>query len=227
MSSDSAYPTCLATRSIRARTDSPGIAPLTSTICPPSRAIMRPPAAGLSMASDTICPGVSIETRPPRERSLAERDGRQPKAFANQPIDGRGAGAGERVGGHSGLERRQIGVRLARQLLSFASVEGAVHLLEQFAIERREPIDQLPTPLAAHTPGLGACPLELFRHAIDERIELHAEPAARPRGRKPKHHALQVSRQRLLRGHLVTLDRRLRTLGRRLRTLGRRLRTLG
>ena len=53
----SANTTCLVTRSTRARTRSPGIAPATSTIWPSWRASMRPPLTGFSMVRVISVPG--------------------------------------------------------------------------------------------------------------------------------------------------------------------------
>jgi hypothetical protein len=72
----SPYTTPLATRSMRARTRSPGIAPPTSTIRPSSRAIMRPPAAGFSMVRVTTCPGVIIRSAE-ASRSIVHAEARR------------------------------------------------------------------------------------------------------------------------------------------------------
>ncbi len=50
------------TRSMRACTRSPGIAPETSTTWPSWRAIIAPPAAGLSIVSGMMSPGFSMES---------------------------------------------------------------------------------------------------------------------------------------------------------------------
>ena len=112
------------------------MAPETSTTRPSARAIIRPPAAGLSMVSERTSPAESIGSRSgggqssdePRQRpepaegrtlrsepSAQKRDRREARSFAYQPIDCRVARARKRVGAHSGAESRELLVGLARQ----------------------------------------------------------------------------------------------------------------
>src|SRR6185369_8291488 len=83
------------TRSTRAVTRSPGMAPPTSTIWPFTRAIIRPPAAGFSTVSTRDSPGAGI--------TLELGDGSR----AERP---------PRFGGELGIERGQpLQQRLARR----------------------------------------------------------------------------------------------------------------
>ena len=79
----------MATRSTRAVTRSPGMAPLTRTICPafsptpPARAIIRPPAAGFSIVSVSSWPAsIGMGSRSYSNVRVGKR------ALPHQPVDG-------------------------------------------------------------------------------------------------------------------------------------------
>src|SRR5262245_17231361 len=230
----SAKATPLPTRSIRAWIRSPGMAPPTSTTWPSRRAIMRPPAAGLSTPSVRIWPAVSIGTlgeRPGSARSIVpsfgvasfrapsrfasfvvEGDARQLQSLADERVKGALTGARQRFWRHAGAKRGQRFFHFVRQGRTSGWIEQQSCLLEQIRVERCQAGDQLLPRLAANASRLAPRHFELGSRAIDERIERRAQRALRSRLGQPQHHALQMRRQRVTgTGRLGTYAWRLKT----------------
>src|SRR5206468_397096 len=112
---------------------SPGMAPPTSMTRPSARAIIRPPAAGLSIVSVSVWPVVSTSSG----LLSIEGDSRQPAAFAHQSVDGAFARAGKRLWRHAGAKRRQRRLGVLRHSGERRIIEGRSRALEKIRIERR------------------------------------------------------------------------------------------
>src|SRR6266508_4854664 len=214
----SAYTTPFPTRSIRARTVSPGIAPDTRTTCPSTRAIIRPPAAGLSMVSVMTWSGVSISCQPPslprpfgdlrpsadlgsrtqlRDSRLGVRDGRQAETLSHEVIDSRLAGATKDLRTHRRPERGELVLRFAREGGVRLLVEAGACPLQQLLVEDRKPADQLLPRGASQPVNRAASDIQLGRHPIDQPVKLLAERPSRARRCQAKYHPLEMRRKRL------------------------------
>jgi len=129
----SAYATPLATRSMRAATRSPGIAPPTRTTCPSEA--RNHPAAGRRLV-DRQRQDLT------RRQHSGEGDDWKAETLADEAIDGRFPSTRKRLRRHGRAEPGELGVRLAGQRLARRLVERRPRLLHELGVERRQPIDE-------------------------------------------------------------------------------------
>ena len=197
-------PPTAATRSTRAATRSPGIAPDTSTTCPSWRASIRPPATGRSMSSVIdLVPTVSMSPGG-SELSVEHATTGSETALANQAIDQRGRAprrtprrgirsrngaqlavglAGEAVPASPGVERRarrrQRAARRAR-----AGARGAAGARRREAPWRRcRAASSSATSGSTTSPSASAAAAAQRRQPGDDALEMRRErrvPPARP-----------------------------------------------
>ena len=196
MSTAAAYATPFPTRSTLARTRSPGMAPDTSTTSRSARAIMRPPAAGLSIVSGTTSPTESMGMQQSPQRPLSPQsrscsacsacsavDGVSQtrssagRSFANESIDRRFSGALERLGAHGRAKAGQLLVGFARQSRARRFVQSGPRGVEQLPVQSRQPLDERLPLRPAHAAGHE---IELARDAVEQIVEPGIEVARSP-----------------------------------------------